>query len=647
MTNPRWIELSDFTPGVFGDYHAGITVSQSGGVLRNGAATLQNTYRCCADPNGGLSPLPGRNLAPSSDFPARAKTSMSPFAGSASANYLSGYQAMYLLDAVVIGGSPLETMTSETQSVADIYTLWSAIVSTAGTNPYQQMVLGRVFYHGASGNKDYVWETNGTVAGATSYTNAGPNYPLYGGNLCLFKSTNVASGTPPISAGSLMMGIAGAIGMRIYHATIPTAIAAGELGYTTYDTDTSYGLGVFGNYPSSVNTLGATSGFVFTHPDPTNASAMSILPLLNSGTTGYNPTTYNPVGARLVVSHQGRLVTNCAFPIAMPNSSTFGTNLTWYSQPLDIKAQVYTAGPAIDQFVEAHEEVDVMASVEVDQLLLIKSYNGATLVRGDLDNPTVVQLPYVESTCDVSSTPVKTPLGLVYGSRNGVFLWAGGERSQKLSNQIEGYFFKPNTENINGHYMRFGYFHPWVCVPNNFLYDIRTNSWWVLDSPSTYAYSVYVPDPQTGAMYAFPYKIAVGSTQYACDYFDPRYLATSFSWQSQPLIESRDRLLNVQEIEVMASTGQNTAAGQTVSVTISGYDYAGNPITPVTETFTMNGSSPSGPQPRIFRNDIHQQVQARHIQVRIQSNGNGSTAPKVYSVRLLAQDAAMPKKAAS
>jgi hypothetical protein len=53
-----WINIADFSPGIFADLHGGIAAGSRGSVLTNGAATIDGTYRCCADPSGALVPLP-------------------------------------------------------------------------------------------------------------------------------------------------------------------------------------------------------------------------------------------------------------------------------------------------------------------------------------------------------------------------------------------------------------------------------------------------------------------------------------------------------------------------------------------------------------------------------------------------------------
>ena len=54
-----WITIDDFSPGIHGDYHSGITGTTRGSAyLQNGAAVIRSTYRCCSDQVGALVPLP-------------------------------------------------------------------------------------------------------------------------------------------------------------------------------------------------------------------------------------------------------------------------------------------------------------------------------------------------------------------------------------------------------------------------------------------------------------------------------------------------------------------------------------------------------------------------------------------------------------
>ena len=55
------------------------------------------------------------------------------------------------------------------------------------------------------------------------------------------------------------------------------------------------------------------------------------------------------------------------------------------------------------------------------ELLLVGHRGGALLERGDVANPTIIQLPHVESTWGITAHAAATPIGVVYGSRNSIF----------------------------------------------------------------------------------------------------------------------------------------------------------------------------------------------------------------------------------
>jgi hypothetical protein len=59
----EFIEINDFSPGIFSDYHYSSTqtppeTSDGNLYAAAGAATIDGTFRCTADRTGSLTPLP-------------------------------------------------------------------------------------------------------------------------------------------------------------------------------------------------------------------------------------------------------------------------------------------------------------------------------------------------------------------------------------------------------------------------------------------------------------------------------------------------------------------------------------------------------------------------------------------------------------
>lgn len=636
----RWIDLSDFTPGIFGDYHASATPSSSAtraAIPRNGAATVENTYRCVASPSGGLEPLPGMD---ENAYEAGAVTTLIPNA--ATTNYASRYPALYLLDAIALGQPHVITSQLPAEGAVQVATLWGAILNAVpGVNPYEFIQIGRSWAHEWNGASwawqvgDYYFESSETGGWIPDPVDA--RVPLPGANLTTWRGASTTGG-PPIPVANLAAGVAGCNAFQVSHGV--AAIPAVRQPWTTYDTD------VAATYPCAA--IAFLSGHVFFHPNPTTPTVPSTH-VPNAGVLPSYP--------HYMLGHQGRTVALCRAAGSGGFPTLYGFYVRdeyWYTPPLDPRSQVFTAGPVRDQAADDNivGPIAFGASLSQDEMLLVRDKGGAIVVRGDLDNPTVQRLPGVESTYNcITCVPAVTPLGVVYASRNGIFAWNGGETSDRLSDQIDGYFWdfrNSTTEYFIGNHGRLDFWHPFIAVPNNYLFDTRTQSWWRLEPTSTLgiAFSHYSVDPSTNRLLAFPYKATANNAQ-VFRTFTNTYLAPSWSWQSQPIIESRDNLLAVQELEIMVSPGSNINTNQTLAVTITGYNADGSPITPVTETFTFSGVN--GAQPIIMRKDVHAQLNVRYMQVRFVADG-GSTgggngnAPKLLSCRFAVRESNMPAK---
>lgn len=322
-----------------------------------------------------------------------------------------------------------------------------------------------------------------------------------------------------------------------------------------------------------------------------------------------------------------------------------------------------TGYPDVGQLILGFDFVSpygAMGSVANDQLFIAKWRGGAILVSSDLDNPTVRPMPYVESTHGVTAHGVATPLGFVYGSRSGVWVWAGGDTAKKLSTQIDGFFWNHITgagESFSATrdpYMatrgRFQYWNEFICVPNNYMFDTRSGSWWRLSGVSGVPYNIYLisgggtgeTDATGDRLLAFPYKLT--PTQNALYHFyDQEVLSRTYSWQSQPLIESRGRTQSVQEVRLLATHKGTSSA--TVTVTLTGVDANGTVLDSRAIAFTLVANAGTG-RPQLLRKSLEPNFTAEYIQVRIEANSGSATqqAPKIHSVKIGVKDRARTRR---
>jgi hypothetical protein len=626
-TQDRWIELADFTAGIYGDFHSGTTARAA--VVKNGAATVENTYRCLCDPDGGLVPAPRTDGNWVSD---QTWVQATP-----TANLWPAWPNMYLVDVQV--GSPLRLNAASVQRKEfqpTVTAMFVAMASRTGVNPYGQVVRVTEFTPRLTGTAgavgvDYLWESS-----IDTYTFNSPNaidQILPGGNLTTYRSTSAAGG-PPIPLANINGGVMGSCSISVNHAA--AAIPATELGWTNYDL-------ISPNYPTGVSAK-YLAGVAFAAPDPAVPFGYSV----------WIPTVAtNYMGPMFTVGHQGRMVVLRGLGAGYGGGPAYQQDAAWYTPPLDLKGLVYTSGTAEDQWTDDNISSGVVfgASVANDELFLVREGQGGILVRGDLDNPTVQRLSGVVGTGGRFTTPTNSPIGLVYATRWGVYAWNGGEVSQLLSGQLDGAFWWPyklGERFGSAPTGRLAYWNDLILVPNNYAYDTRIQSWWRLEDPAALSdipFICYAVDPPTGALFAFPAWYNVNGAKLFRSY-DATFLATSYSWQSQPLIESRDRVLAVRELELTVSPGSNVNTDQTVAVTITGYDDTGAPTT-ATKTFTFSGVN--GAQPIILRGDLSAELQGRYIQVRFLTSGGATgggngNAPKILNCRLATRDNQQPRK---
>lgn len=269
-----------------------------------------------------------------------------------------------------------------------------------------------------------------------------------------------------------------------------------------------------------------------------------------------------------------------------------------------------------------------------NDLLAVKHSGGAALVRGAMEDPSVIRLPTAHSTGGVFTLPCFTPLGAMYGTVEGVVVWNGGMETQTISAQLDGWFWDTGADNEvshdnsnkrkNGLAGRFSYSYPFVYAPNDWVMDIRTQAWFRLIDPETdtnpYKHMFFDTNAQ-GKVYACRGAYDADNLD-PVDLFDPRSRATKFQWVSQPIYRSINRDMDVQEVVVVA---QGTG---TVNITVLGIDG-----TEDTQTFQFD--SDTRPQRQV----ANYKLRVSDLIVVVESEGMGtgvnqSDAPTVHAVNI-------------
>lgn len=639
----EYIDITNFTPGIFADLHgfSGVTATSnpdnvtSLGLGVNGAAVVDSTFGCNADATGALTPLPlGQVVTQSSWQPFSGETDDAP------EFFPTGKVGYYILDARVI--SYVVTDTHDAQTERDVaFILFGTFYDPDGATDYRQLVWGVIV-----GLDLDVWKVVHWDRYAPSIV---PSPALSIPSGCVAPLRHIDGARD--SDGFIDYGIY-AVQNSVFFMLSPSRdgsvgddntnwgvgpIPAEELALTSYASDTGRT-----DYPVGIDTSVDTfSGVIGVFPDPLD---------LNSYYPRY-------IGGRIAlpgfmaIAHQGRAV------MASLLSRGFGAGLNVildrvsFSPIYNAALAADVASPATTQFPvdyissiagdENTNPIGTLGSIMASELLVVKHGRGGVLMRGDMDNFEAVALPYIESTYGVVSMGVDTPLGFIYGSRNGVFVWAGGQTSDNMSLQIDSYFWQHDTSIIyTGNSARFGYWHPWVAVPNDFLYNTESKSWWKLEDStdeSRVTYGHYDVSSLTGNLFAFAHVNLPGTVPTIITY-DQNLLRSSYSWKSQPLIETRTRMVTVEEVELVATTAYPWTATTIITVIITGFNELGDQIAARTVTFTLNAAGEYGSQvlrQQVLSGDESQGTFiAKYIQVTVAATSNTGPAPKIHAIRL-------------
>lgn len=306
-----------------------------------------------------------------------------------------------------------------------------------------------------------------------------------------------------------------------------------------------------------------------------------------------------------------------------------GDEQVWFTN-----VNLVTVQPTVAQVYgqETYGGYNFGISTNANEALFVKVHGGGYVVRGDLSGSnTIVHLPSLAGAGLQGVTPAWCPAGLVYVSSDGANLWAGGEQSQAISYQLENNFWDVSTGTVNstaktflnlflnsrGECTQWG---DWVVMPNNWLYDYRTNSWWRLEDPTVFQ-GVWWQTDWNGTLWgALPYNDGVTPVARS---WDKTTAARSFSWQSEPIPVTMDRDIVIREV---LCTAQGNG---TVTITVTGLNGA-------TTLTTMTYASSIPVKLRANMDDVH----ATHCQIQIVSNGGSNPAPVVYEVALGYHDAA-------
>ncbi len=660
-----YIDIRDFTRGIASSRHSLGGAQPSPEDQESAAVFAQeaHTWGCYGHPAGGLHPLPGVVLAvedPGDDWPD------DPLPGAAK-----------------VVGSP-------TWSAHPNYTTEKSLVVNASLviHAQPQLAEGETSYSTSTWRKN-VWQTPdqlhilyggyGEADGASSYE--------------YFQGTNewrvFDMGRFPIGTTELMGGhladddLRDSLGVRRTPVAIPLTGAGFDDPDIWGDMFMSHGM-------TSANLVVTTTGihqeWDFTDPawvketDPTGAvtdigkvgvvalcTRVGIWPPIvqKDFSVGAYPDiliesqiidNYDPTGPRpgspvlYGIVHQGRIVMTLGTyaqigpPLGPTASFPSGDRIAAYA------ANDLFNEPSTNLFrfmPENPGSIGVMASMNANEMIAIKHQGGGGLLRGDVTKPQFVALPGLPSIQGATNIPVVTSMGLVFGTRDGVYVWRGSEGAESISQQLDGWFWQPEgTPGLEDGFLYAEYPHRgkfnvsgyFVYAPNNWVYDMRTGGWFRLNpttrtvGSTTYkvGYRNYEVS-STGRVYAI--KPLIKETDLTVAHlYDRDVPAHQYRWRSQPIPRTINRRVDAREVVLTAQ-----GSGE-VSVTVIGINGRRDKV-----TFEID----SPDHPRVYTKGIN--VLSEDIEVQIDSIGDadpdltddgvpiaveGFPAPSVYRVSI-------------
>lgn len=602
----------DFSYGIVGDLYASAGLKSA----PSGAATL-NTYGCFSPPSGGLAPLPAAStdavngtwaLTPAEIV---GGTATRPTYLPPSSDATRGYGRAFLLDARVHGPvTPFEN-TNGGQKTTDVpIATYGYLYDPAGTSASTSYAPTQSFAYRVPGNTVHITTQSMGSKGVSLLTVPPSSIDI----------TTSAAGGGYIPVVAAILGCFYKGGGNAYFSTYYALPNTSSTTSTTpYSDDFTGGGGVSGKLPPF---------WLFTHQGRTIfiLEDQTSYDFTSEGqSAGPERLYYTPYG----VTHPTTAQIAGPLVVSEENPSGYGT---W-------------------------------ASVSASELLLVKHRGGGIVIRGDIANPTVLRVPGIQSTGGIHAIGCHVPsVGFVYGTRAGVFAWTGAynrgglsDVSNALSDELPPNFWISNknwpaalqgaearaavgggtNRNIYGWYSlagRFAFSYPFVFAPNGFVLDTRPNrnnpqrpvgGWWQMEAPSTtvpalthwdisarantvYGFREYIDDTHTNAMTA--YDLDTGGT--------------SYYYESQPLVPSRNHYVECRELTVSCIASSVLA---TLDITVTGLDDAGHTAIFQTSNITFTDTN-------ITVKRFNLGVTATQVQVQITANGTDAAAPRVLGL---------------
>jgi hypothetical protein len=591
----QWHRIEDFTPGIYSQTDIGSTGSSSVGAVGNfppGSADPYATYNCVALPTGGLGPLPAMAVK---------------FNSVAKYFYTGTSASVQTVTAALSGGTAsITTVAPMTQLHTGEVIYVTGLGATGVPNgPYTATVVGSTYivsgasissgagYSGgasvAAGSVPSAYLTMMEINNNLSQPSVGPVVEIISGwewddgtnHMTTSWSSAAAVGSGFVFSASVN-ALAGFAGPPSSVLNGTTNIFGNPYPYWTRMWPVASVATVNPGYPALafpqtstwITGLGGPVVYLYAYPNPTNLSAFAPLRLSIDGGQ--------------VITHQNRvLALNAGFSATWPQGA--GTWNVFTNEQIN-----YTDPPNSTTFgyqntffgVEEPFGYGAMGSISAGELFLVKQFGGGLVVSGDIVNPTATYFPGVQPTFGIYGRCDSGSDGLFYGSyQSGMWLWNGGNTSQKISEQLDDNFFYPAAAPpaINNGPTNYGFYVRTVAekmyVSNNWVYDMMTNSWWTYyprpgQDPNNTGYNLYYYGIYNASTtYAAPLQISNADTTWLLQ-FNQTAPAQYWSWKSNPIMLQKNPGRTVDAREVVARFSVATASASpiaTISVFANGH----------------------------------------------------------------------------
>lgn len=492
---PGIIDISDFSPGIFGSWVSNASSAP------DGAAQIADTWGCVASPTGGLQPAPRIIQQMKQELPDGVLSNNDP-------------------NIHVLAFRNLSPIVSSEVTVRTRHPLF----------PDKPVITFSWHYFFSSSFWGERIKTR--VYGGPYYSNP-DTYPWSVQNNALAFNFNVPQAAFVYDAVNYTL-----TGANANDSILSYGPATLDLTRVNKSTPTSPGNIVVAMGYSSGNNLATSAVAVFPDPDALT-------------TNGVEAVAFTSTYVSNIFCHQGRI-------IGIRETGIFNTLGATGVMPGEIieytdvnNCSVVTTTGAV--FVEEDPTgYGAWVSSNASELFLIKKVGGGVVIRGDVANPTVIRLPGVASTGKAMNIPAQTPVGVVYGTNRGVWIWTGGDSAQCVSPQFDGWFWRPpEVQNRLGPYGRFSYQYPYIFAPNNYIMDTRLGSWFRVTDP-TKGQLDFWDISANGNVLGVPSFYPVDSECVICSWLNLDQGASEYSWRSQPLQRTRGRIISSDEIVLMA-----------------------------------------------------------------------------------------------